>query len=134
MLQLAVTGYASFLVDLREIERGGVSYTVDTLAGLRRDFPDDELFFLVGADAARDLARWRDAARLGEFAHIVAMSRAGEIPPSLPEITHTITVPSIDVSSTAVRKAARARKSLDGLVPDTVAEYIRTHEVYDSVE
>ncbi len=68
MLELALQGHPNFFLDLREVERGGPSYTVDSLASLRHDFPEDELFLMVGADAALDLPGWRDASRIGELA------------------------------------------------------------------
>ncbi len=135
MLRLAVQDYPQFVVDLREVERGGISYTVDTLLDLNREFPSDELFFMVGADVARDLGRWRDSAKLGELARIVAMSRAGApAAPALPGITQTITVPSVDVSATTVREAVRNQAPVTGMVPDSVADYIRTHQLYRSGE
>ena len=132
MLEAAVQDRATFVLDLREVERGGVSYTAETLAGLRHDFPTDELFLLVGADAARELPSWREASRIGELARIVALTRAGEAPPASPCIAQTITVPSLDISSTGVRCAVREGRSLRKLVPDAVAEYIRYHRLYDT--
>jgi nicotinate-nucleotide adenylyltransferase len=106
---------------------------VDTLQDLSREFPSDELFLMVGADVARDLCHWQDADKLGELARIVAMSRAGaSAAPALPGITRTITVPSIDVSATTVREAVRNRAPVTGMVPDSVADYIRTHRLYHS--
>ena len=132
MLRRAVRGNPLFVLDLREIERGGISYMVDTLADLRADFPTDELFLLVGADVAHGLPRWKDVQRIGELAEIVAMSRAGARPPASPDITRTIVVPAVDVSATAVRQAVADRKLTPGLVPPAVAEYIRAHKIYDS--
>jgi nicotinate-nucleotide adenylyltransferase len=130
MLELALADRAEFVLDLREIERGGISHTVETLASLRHDFPGDELFLLVGADAALELPRWRDSSRIGEMAQVVAMSRAGAVAPAAPYIAQSITVPSLDISSSAARQAVREGTSLGHLVPESVAEYIRTHELY----
>jgi nicotinate-nucleotide adenylyltransferase len=132
MLRLALNGRPGLVLDLREVERGGISYTVDTLTDLRREFPSDELFLLVGADTACDLPRWRDVDKLGELAQIVAMSRAGGPPPDLAAITNVLMVPSIDVSASAIRQAARHGKVVAEWVPASVAEYIRTHQVYHS--
>ncbi|MBW2279041.1 MAG: nicotinate-nicotinamide nucleotide adenylyltransferase, partial [Deltaproteobacteria bacterium] len=119
-------------LDEREVERGGQSYTVDTLMSLRLDFPDDELFLMIGADAARELPEWREASRLGQLAQVVALSRVGSPGPASPHIAHSIAVPSLDISSTAARQAVREGRSLRNLVPDTVAEYIRHHKLYVS--
>ncbi len=132
MLELALGGRADLVLDLREIERGGVSYTVDTLISLRHDFPEDELFFLVGADAALELPKWRDSSRIGELAQVVAMTRAGAMAPAAPYIAQSIMVPHLDVSSSAARQAAREGTSLEHLVLKAVAEYIRTHQLYCS--
>ena len=132
MLRLALSDHAAFLLDLREIERGGISYTADTLAHLRHDFPDDELFLLVGADAARHLSRWHDSPKLAELAQIVAMSRSGETPAASAMIAQTIAVSSIDVSATAVRRTLRSGSPPVGLLPKAVADYIRIHDVYRS--
>lgn len=132
MLRLALNGRVGLVLDLREVERGGISYTVDTLTDLRRQFPRDELFLLIGADTAGDLPRWRDVDKLGELAQIVAMSRVGGPPPDLAAITNVLTVPSIDVSASAIRQAARRGKDVAEWVPGAVAEYIRTHQVYHS--
>jgi nicotinate-nucleotide adenylyltransferase len=87
---------------------------------------------MVGADAALELPRWRDSSRIGEMAQVVAMSRAGAVAPAAPYIAQSITVPSLDISSSAARQAVREGTSLGHLVPESVAEYIRTHELYNS--
>ncbi len=130
MLDLALRGHGTFVLDEREVRRGGQSYTIDTLRSLRLDLPDDELFLLIGADAARELPEWREASRIGELAQVVAMSRAGSSGPASPHIAQSITVPSLDISSTAARQAVREGRSLRNLVPDAVAEYIRNHKLY----
>jgi nicotinate-nucleotide adenylyltransferase len=132
MLELALADYPALVLDGRELERGGISYTVETLDGLRRDFPGDELFLLVGADAVAEFSDWREASRIAELARVVAMSRAGSVPPASSLIALSITVPSLEISSTAARRAAGEGRPLRGLVPDAVAHYIRTHRLYGS--
>ena len=134
MLRLALNGHLGLVLDLREVERGGISYTVDTLTDVRREFPSDELFLLIGADTAHDLPRWRDLDMIGELAQIVVMSRAGGRPPNLAAITNVLTVPSIDVSASAIRQAARHGKAVVEWVPSSVAEYIQTHHVYHNAD
>jgi nicotinate-nucleotide adenylyltransferase len=130
MLALAVADHARLAVDCREIERGGPSYTIETVENLRHDFPDDELFLLVGADVAREFGMWRDASRIGEFVQVVALTRAGEAPPDSPHISQTISVPPLDVSASGVREAVRQGRKFEDLVPPKVAEYIRGHKLY----
>src|SRR5688500_17458840 len=76
MLQLMAEGNARFSVDEIELERRGLSFTVDTLAEYERRFPDSERFFLLGADAFALLDQWRDSKRAVSLAHFVVMTRA----------------------------------------------------------
>jgi nicotinate-nucleotide adenylyltransferase len=130
MLELAVEGHPRLSVDRREIDRGGRSYTIETVENLRHDFPGDELFLLVGADVAREFGLWRDASRIGDFVEVVALTRAGEAPPDSPHISQTIPVPSLDVSASGVREAVRQGRTFEDLVPPKVAEYIGSHKLY----
>ncbi|MDA1232891.1 MAG: nicotinate-nucleotide adenylyltransferase, partial [Planctomycetota bacterium] len=77
MLQLAVSGYTEFVVDRRELKRKGPSFTVDTLTEFSTEFPDAELYFLVGADSLRDLLTWREPERITQLATLVACNRPG---------------------------------------------------------
>jgi nicotinate-nucleotide adenylyltransferase len=77
MLEAAIADVPEFVVDLRELERPGPSYTVDTLASLRADHPDDPLCLLLGMDAFLGLAGWRDWRRLLDLAHIAVANRPG---------------------------------------------------------
>ena len=77
MLELAIAGNPAFSVCRYETDRGGVNYTVDTLAHLHEEDPSRELFFLLGADMLLDLPHWRDAARVCELAVPVVVRRPG---------------------------------------------------------
>ena len=130
MLRLAIQGNPRFVLDLSEIERQGISYTVDTLVCLREQFPRDQLFLLVGADAARNLSSWREAARLPELASIVMLSRAGVRAPTQTLETRGVEVPAIDVSATAIRQAIREGRSIRYQVTAEVREYLVAHHLY----
>ena len=130
MLEAAVAGDSRFVVDTRELLRGGPSYTVDTLEGLRAERPADQLFFLLGADAARDLSAWRSAERLPDLATIVVLSRPGATRPDLGLPVRHLEVPAVDVSSTALRAQCAGGGSLRYYVPDAVAAYIARHGLY----
>lgn len=132
MLRLALVGNPRFVLDTTEVERGGVSYTVDTLASLRDQFPEDQLFLMVGADAARSLSSWYQAERLPVLARLVAMSRAGDPPPDNSHIDRRIDVPSIDISATEIRRRRRAGRSIRYRVPPEVLDYIETRGLYTS--
>jgi nicotinate-nucleotide adenylyltransferase len=130
MLRLAVDGDARFLVDDREVRRDGPSYTIDTLRSLRQETPGDRLSLLVGADAARDLASWREADAIPALAEVVVLSRPGEPPPAHPLIGRVLAVPAIEISASQVRERCRQGESIRYLVPDAVARYIADRRLY----
>ena len=130
MLRLALEDNPRFLLDERELQRGGPSYTVDTLRELRAKHPDDELSFLVGSDAVCDLPEWREAGELARLATFVAFARPGIECPDSHIVSRVIEVPAIGVSATDVRQAVSQRRSVRYLVPAEVAEYIAAHSLY----
>lgn len=77
MLQLAIGGHEAFAVSRLELERGGVSFTVDTLAQLHQEDPTRELFLLLGADSLLDLPNWREPERICSLATLVVVGRPG---------------------------------------------------------
>ena len=141
MLQLAVSGHEMFRVCPVEIERGGVSFTVDTLAELSRQHPGSELFFLLGADSLEDLPHWREPARLCQLAVPVAVSRPGAptnydvlapfVPPErLAEISrHLVKMPQIGLSSREIRNRTAAQR-VSAFAHRAVEKYIETHQLY----
>lgn len=132
MLERALAPHPDFVLDLTEAQRPGPSYTVDTLRALRTAHPQDQLFLIIGADAARDLAQWREADRLPELATVVVVSRPGATAPQHPSIAQVIEIPALELSATAVREAVRRREAIDDLVPPGVAAYIAAHGLYRS--
>lgn len=130
MLRLAVAEFAGLVADGREVERGGLSYTIDSLRELRAEFPEDALCLLVGADAARELPEWRDSAEICRLARIGVLTRPGATMPDLPWAADVVEVPAVDVSATDVRARLRRGESVAGLIPDTVAAYISAHALY----
>ena len=145
MLDLAIAGEAAFMVSSLEVDRGGVSYTVDTLTTIHHDNPDAELFFLMGADSLSDLPTWRDPARICELAIPVVVRRAGSPEPILDDLAefvsaerleqinkYQVEMPIIELSSTDLRKRAAHGLSLRFQTPRAVEKYIETHELYRS--
>jgi nicotinate-nucleotide adenylyltransferase len=133
MLRLAVGDGGRIVVDDREIRRGGVSYTVDTVRDFTREFPEDQLSLLVGADAASELDRWRDSDEVAEVARIVVLTRPGVDVPVHGVVDQVLTVPAVAVSATDIRDRVRRNETIAGLVPEAVAAYIASHRLY-SVE
>jgi nicotinate-nucleotide adenylyltransferase len=143
MLKLALAGHEAMHVSTLEIDRGGVSYTVDTLNEIHRQQPEAELFFLMGADSLRDLPTWREPALICELAIPVVAARAnhGEVDYDvLREIVsaerldmirrHKVTVPLVDLSSTDLRRRVAEGKSIRYRTPRAVEKYIQTHGLY----
>ncbi len=143
MLRLATAGHEQFSVSRYEVDQGGVSYTVQTLAHFRQEEPDAELFLLVGADMLNDLPHWYEAARVLELAVPVAVRRAGMGEPDFgclraiasPGRIETIRrqqveMPEIGLSSTEIRARAAAGQSIRYRTPRAVEKYIETHGLY----
>lgn len=139
MCRLAAAGNPSFEASALELERGGDTYTADTLRELRAHLaPDDEIYFLVGADAAVTVPKWRESDVIADLAHIVVANRpgttwpAGITPESLDgrfDVT-LVDMPQIDISSTAIREAVARGRSVRYLAPDAVCDYIVTNRLY----
>ena len=143
MLELAVGGHPSFAVSRFEADRGGVNYTVDTLAHFREQDPDGELFFLMGADMLDDLPNWRNAARVCELAVPVAVRRPGSraldfqhlaeiAAPERVELIRSsqVEMPRMEISSTDIRRRVAAGLSIRYRTPRAVEKYIETHDLY----
>ena len=135
MTYLATDGVPGFRVDDCEIKRDGPTYTVDTLKELRgRVDEDDELFLLLGEDALADIPNWHEPERLADHAYIVVAPREGaegpETLPFDPLRVVRIEMPYVAVSSTDLRARARLGRSLRFFVPEAVAAYIETNELY----
>jgi nicotinate-nucleotide adenylyltransferase len=129
MLALLIADDARFGIDTIEIERAGLSYTVDTLADVARRYPDAERFFLIGEDLVDQLATWRAPERLPALAEIVVLAR-GDAPDADAQPFRRLETRRVDVSSTEIRARVRAGLSLHGFVPDAVAAYIRDAGLY----
>jgi nicotinate-nucleotide adenylyltransferase len=131
MLAAAVGDDPRFRVEAVEIERGGTSYTVDTLLELRRAEPEVEWALLIGLDQFRSFAGWRDPEGIARLARLGVLSRGGEELRE-PAAFGAVRVPvsRIDISATEVRRRAAAGLSLRYYVPDAVAEIIAAEGLY----
>ena len=129
MTRLAVAGEERFSVDPVELERGGISYMVDTLKGYRQRNAGAALFLLLGADAAALLPKWREPETIRALAEIIVLTRAGE-EQALPAGTTALATRRVDISATEVRARVKAGRSIRGFVPDAVAAYIAAHGLY----
>jgi nicotinate-nucleotide adenylyltransferase len=129
MARLAVQGDRRFRVDALEMERGGVSFMVDTLRVYRERYPDAALFLLLGSDSAATLPKWREPEVIRVLAEIVVLTRGGEAV-DLPTGVRALPTRRVDLSATEIRERVAAGRSIRGFVPDAVAAYIATHGLY----
>lgn len=140
MARACFEGVPQIEVDPIEIDRGGLSFMVDTVEALRGRFPLATLHLLIGDDVVSTLPRWRDVHRLLSMVQLVVLHRTDrEQVPSAPAewwadgqggTARRIATRRIDLSSTEIRARVRDRRSIRGFVPDAVAAYIATTGLY----
>jgi nicotinate-nucleotide adenylyltransferase len=143
MLRLALKDKYHLTVSAIETERTGPSFTVDTITALRQKYGvKAEIYFILGWDSLEQLPEWREPARLINICWLAAVPRPGCPQPNLEELEIKIPgiskkvvfleKPNIDISATDIREQAAKGKSIDGLVPGPVAEYIKKHKLYQA--
>jgi nicotinate-nucleotide adenylyltransferase len=139
MCRMAACGAFGVSVCELEVERGGTSYTVDTLRAIAARKPDLEATLIVGADTARTLPSWREPAALLELAGLAVADRGGEGREQVLQALRLLgreprveflEMPALDVSSSAVRALAAGGGEIEGLVGPAVASYIERHGLY----
>jgi len=139
MVGLAVADDERFTTSRIELDREGPSYTADTLAQLAGESPDDELFLILGGDQAASLGSWHepenvlDRATVAVFERVswgrnAIMIKIGRLPGA--ERVRYLDMPLIQVSSSAIRRRVRENRPIRYLVPDKVADYISSHDLY----
>jgi nicotinate-nucleotide adenylyltransferase len=129
MLALLIAEDDRFGIDPIEIDRPGLSYTVDTLAELSRRDPTGERFLLIGEDLVDELPTWRSPERITQLAEVVVPSR-GEALNRAAGTLRRLATRRIDISSTEIRARARRGLSLHGFVPGPIAAYIERAGLY----
>lgn len=158
MLELALQGAPDhFVLDRREMERGGPSYMIDTLASMRAQWREAALCLVLGQDAFLGLDRWHRWRELLDLAHIVVMRRPGAFPldsnPNLAEwvasrmtsqaarlrglpcgLVHATEVTQLPISATAIRTILAVGRSVDYLLPAQVVAFIRHKGLYLAAE
>ncbi len=135
MTVIATASNPRFTVSRVDIDRGGATYTIDTLRDLRAQRPEAELFFISGADAIAQIVEWKDMDELWDLAHFVAVSRPGHRLSlrGLPEgRVSSLEVPALAISSTDCRRRVDRGFPVWYLVPDGVVQYISKHHLYRS--
>ena len=147
MLRLAVAGCEGSEVDDRELRRGNVSYTVDTLRELREEFPGSELFLVMGSDALASIPEWKDPQQLLDLATLAVVQRGNEKPLDLTileGLTESsridqiqkagIMMPLIELSSSEMRERIAGNRSIRFRTTRSVEAYIRAEKLYTTPE
>lgn len=133
MVQAAIADDPAFSLSRVDVDRPGPTYTVDTLADLRAQLGDAELFVILGADALAGFAGWRDPPGILRQARLLAVTRPGHPldDPGLPPGAVTLVeMPEVPISSREVRARVARGDAITGLVPDAVARIISEHDLY----
>jgi nicotinate-nucleotide adenylyltransferase len=135
MTVIATASNPDFTVSRVDVDRDGPTYTIDTLRDLKAQYPEDDLFFISGADAIAQIVDWKDVGELWELAHFVAVSRPGHalsISGLPPQRVSSLEVPALAISSTDCRARVGRGFPVWYLVPDGVVQYISKHRLYRS--
>jgi len=141
MVRLAIAGSPYCKLSTMEIDRGGPSYTIDTMAELKKKRGDeDELFFILGWDSLAELTEWREPERIIRLCQLVAVPRPGYPQPDLNMLERSISglsgrvvildKPEVDISASDIRERVEQGESISGLVPEAVERYIREKGLY----
>jgi nicotinate-nucleotide adenylyltransferase len=133
MTVVATASNPRFTVSRVDIDRPGLTYTIDTLRDLRAERPDAELFFITGADALAEILSWKDADQMWDLAHFIGVTRPGHelSGKGLPEDRVTLqVVPAMAISSTDCRTRVVNGQPVWYLVPDGVVQYINKYHLY----
>ncbi|MCU0719307.1 MAG: nicotinate (nicotinamide) nucleotide adenylyltransferase [Pirellula sp.] len=147
MVRLAINGNSHFAIDTRELDRGGISYTIDTLTAMKTEFPEAEFWLLMGADSLADFKKWKSPSQLLELCRLGVMVRPDHngvirdldwsetqamLSASLKDrgVGCSIPAPLLQISSTNLRLRCREERSIRYQVPAAVEAYIRQHGLY----
>ncbi|MFT4287870.1 nicotinate-nucleotide adenylyltransferase [Nocardioides sp.] len=140
MAVIATAANPRFTVSRVDIDRSGPTYTIDTLRDLHTSLPEDDLFFITGADALAEIFTWRDADQLFDLAQFVGCTRPGYtmddgVLARIPTDRVTmLEIPALAISSTDCRERHRRGEPVWYLVPDGVVQYIGKHDLYPAKE
>ncbi|HEV3461915.1 MAG TPA: nicotinate (nicotinamide) nucleotide adenylyltransferase [Candidatus Dormibacteraeota bacterium] len=138
MVELAVAGHEGLVPSHIELDRGGVSYTIDTVRELARAYPGQRFVLLIGSDAALQIRSWHEAEALLDTANFVIFNRpeTALAPQTLHELgfaparTRIVHLDTPAIAAHQVRDRLARGASIDDLVPPAVADYIRVHQLY----
>jgi len=151
MVRVAIQDEPGFMLDTRELDRGGTSYMVDTLASLRSELEDASLCLLIGQDQFAQIEHWHRWKELLELCHLVVLNRPGATAMDIPDwaracITASeewrklsagklvfLAIQPQDISATRIRERLAAGESVDQWLPLAVRDFIKSRHLYGKV-
>ena len=142
LVEAAIADNPAFAISRVDLDRPGPHYTVEMLALLRREYPQADLFFLIGGDSLAQFLSWRDPAGIARQAHLTVMQRPGYEPdldaleqtvPGISERLAWLDAPRVGLASSDLRRRVSAGLPLRYLVPPSVERYIRKHRLYEAL-
>lgn len=144
MVKLAIADNPAFELSSLEIDRSGVSYTVDTIETLSQTYPDTDIYFIMGMDSIYILDTWKDIERLVAMCRFIVVTRPAyqldRSEPALQKVPETfwnqadfLEVPAVDISSTNLRCRVRQGQPIRYLLPPAVEQYIYNNSLYQEV-
>lgn len=138
MTKLATEDYLDYSTLDIEVVRGGVSYTIDTIQLLHKEYPNTTFYFIIGADMVNYLPKWERIEELVQQITFIGVGRPGfdlhldDLPEFLQSRVLLAEMPQVDISSTAIRRRLAGGKSVRFMVPDSVLTYITRSGLYES--
>lgn len=131
MLRLAVGGHDGFEVSDIELRKNSISYTVETLREIKKQYQGDEIIFIIGADNITEMEGWYKPDEILDIADVVAFNRPGFKPGGMYKSKiRLLSMPPVDISSTEIRSKVAEKEDIKNLVPDRVREYIEKNSLY----
>ena len=132
MIKLAIEGVAFFDYSEIEINKGGVSYTVDTLKELKQKY--DHIEFIIGYDNIFTFNTWKDPDEILKLAKVIVLKRKSSQPPPFEDKyvqeAEFVQTRGIEISATDIRERVKNKMPINFLVPPNVMEYIYKHKLY----
>ena len=153
MIKLAISDEKKLSIDLREIENGNISYTVNTLKSLRDEFSDDILFLIIGVDVFNMIDGWKEWQSLLNYTHIIVANRSSDneenissalkkwrnentiddinfLTSALSGYIYCIDTPIVKISSRMIRTYYTKHKNIEKYLPSNVITYIKENNLY----
>ena len=140
MVKLAIASNELYVFSDVELERPGLSYTIDTIKTLKKFYPDDEMTLILGSDAYRDFTKWLHWEEILEYSKLIVVNRDQNSQNKIsdeqidPDAIYTLQVTPCPISATQIRAFVAHGEPIDELVPAAVKDYIEEHKLYRHVE